>query len=280
MKKVVFLLLVSTLAFCQNSKESFVNSNFEEGMPKGIKFKWENTFFTSINGGDFFKSIHIISRDSLKTSNEFAFIPVGKNGFSVTRILFEKQKENQYISSINLKNDSEDNLSPLTLIINLDKRTLQYRWENKDKTKYENPSIVKEYPLKVGKTFPIIKLETKNGIWTNNESDKIIVINWWATSCLPCIEEMPGLNNLVQKYKSESIDFISIIWDSDNLSNFLLKHEFNYLHGFGNEYLTSLLGESFPRNIIINSNGRILHNKLGGTKNTSSELDEIIANHL
>ncbi len=194
--------------------------------------------------------------------------------------MFEKQKENQYIASINLKNKSEDKLSPLSLIFNLDDKTLKYRWENKDKTQYGNPTIVKEYQLKVGKIFPTIKLETNNGIWTNDKSNKIIVINWWATSCVPCIEEIPGLNELVKKYKNKLIDFISIIRDSNNLSNFLLKHKFSYLHGFGNEYLTSLLGEAFPRNIIINRDGRILYNKIGGSKNTANELDKIIAKYL
>jgi len=276
----MFLLLVSTLVFCQNSKENFISSNFEKGLPKDINFKWKNAFFTSINGGDFFKTIHIISRDSLKTSNNLVFVPVDKIGFSLNRIMFEKHKENQFLSIINLKNDSEDDLSPLTLIINLDERTLQHRWESQNKNEYKSPSIVKEYPLKVGKTFPTIKLETKNGVWTNDNSDKITVINWWATSCLPCIDEIPGLNALVEKYKAESIEFISIVWDGNNLSNFLLKHKFNYLHGFGNKYFTSLLGDSFPRNIIIDSNGTILYNKLGGSKNTSIELEKIIMEHL
>ncbi len=60
MKKIFFLVL--SLTFCQSSKENFVKSNFKKGLPKGIKFKWENTFYTSINKGDFFKVIYNFQR--------------------------------------------------------------------------------------------------------------------------------------------------------------------------------------------------------------------------
>mgnify|MGYP001209467084 CR=1 FL=1 len=91
---------------------------------------------------------------------------------------------------------------------------------------------------------------------------------------------MPGLNELVEKYKNESIEFLSIVWDVDNLSDFLSKHEFNYLQGYGTKDLTAILGETFPRNIIINSDGKILYNSLGGSKDTYLELDKIISKYL
>ena len=236
--------------FCQNT-ENFIRSDFSKGLPNGINFKWENCLYVSIDGGEFFKNINIISRDSLKTADQLLLAPISENGFYFTRIPFEKVTQNIYKGSILLKNIYEDELSPLSVKIDLAERMLYYRWENHDKQNYKIPTIIKEYPLKVGETFPIIKVETQKGDWTNENSKKIILINWWATSCLPCIEEMPGLNKLVKKYKNEKVEFISIVWDTDNLEEFLSKNSFLYSHGFGNEYLTKLFGETFPRNLII-----------------------------
>src|SRR5436853_6658072 len=38
---------------------------------------------------------------------------------------------------------------------------------------------------------------------------KVIVINFWFTSCQPCINEMPLLNNLVAAYKDTNVVFIA-----------------------------------------------------------------------
>lgn len=281
MKKILLFLFISTLSICQNSQSNFVTKDFNIGLPNEIKFNWENTFFAQIEGGDYFKNIYLISRDSLKTKNNFALAPIELNGnFSFFRINFDKITDNLFQTSVSLKTDGEDLLSKLTIKIDLEQKLLKYKWENDDSTNYIYPTIVEEYQLKVEKTFPIIHVKTAEGVWTNENSDKIIIINWWATSCLPCIEEMPGLNKLVEKYNNESIEFLSIIWDSENLTKFLIEHDFNYLHGFSSEYLTSLLGETFPRNIIINRDGKILYNKLGATKDTYLELDRIISKYL
>ncbi|MBK8946454.1 MAG: TlpA family protein disulfide reductase [Ignavibacteriae bacterium] len=281
MKNILLFIFILIIISCQNKQSNFVITDFQNGLPQEIKFTWENTFFTQIEGGDYFKKIYLISRDSLKSENNLAIAPIQLNGnFSFFRINFEKIDDNLFRSAINLNTENEDLLSKLILQIDLEQKQLKYKWENTDSANIKYPTIIQEYKLKVGKTFPIVKIETQEGNWTNENNNKIILINWWATSCIPCIEEIPGLNKLVEKYKNESVEFLSIIWDAENLDKFLSKHKFNYLHGYSSEYLTSLLGETFPRNIIINRNGDILYNKLGATKDTHLELDKIISKYL
>ena len=44
--------------------------------------------------------------------------------------------------------------------------------------------------------------------------EDIVLINFWASWCPPCIAEMPGLNQLYEKKKQE-IGFLMITWDKD-----------------------------------------------------------------
>ena len=50
---------------------------------------------------------------------------------------------------------------------------------------------------------------------------KILVVNYWATWCHPCKEEMPGFSSLHQKFESKGVQFIGIsIDDADKIVEF------------------------------------------------------------
>jgi thiol-disulfide isomerase/thioredoxin len=62
-------------------------------------------------------------------------------------------------------------------------------------------------------------------------SDKLLVINLWATWCKPCIEEMPALNRLKDKYKnSNDVEFLSLSLDNDSLKikKFINNQNFHF----------------------------------------------------
>lgn len=277
MRITLLLVFISSLVFCQNPNGKYVNAPFEKGLPTRIPFKWNNTLYSSVNGGEYYKSLFVVSRDSLKTEDKcFLFVFDNDNNFSLSAISFIKFGDNVFKSLISLNSQEEDKLSPLHLELNLNERTLNYWWENKNIIEYKFPKIIEEYPLKIGKMFPLLNIETEKGNWSSKPSNKIIVINWWATSCIPCIEEMPGLNELVNKYSEDKIEFVAIVWDKDNYAQFISKHTFNYLQGYGNEKTFQLFGGVFPRNIIIDRTGKIIYNKTGALKETYKKLDNIL----
>jgi len=280
MRITILIVFVSTVIFCQNQSEKYVAAPFEKGLPTEIPFKWQSTLYSSINTGGYFKSMFVVSRDSLKTSQQCFLFTINENGFSTNAISFERNGENIFKATIALSNQDDDKLSQLNLVLNLNKSSLEYRWENKDENKYDVPTVIEEYELKIGKLFPSISVETAKGKWSSDQENKIIVINWWATSCLPCVEEMPGLNELVNKYPKDKVEFIAIVWDKENHSKFLSKHQFNYEQGYGNKDISQLFGETFPRHIIVNKNGVILFNKHGGSKDIDLELEKVINKYL
>lgn len=60
--------------------------------------------------------------------------------------------------------------------------------------------------------------------------EELIVLNMWATWCNPCIEEIPELNNVKNKFNKRPIKFISLSMDKDSLKliKFLKKEKFKY----------------------------------------------------
>ncbi|HZV70883.1 MAG TPA: TlpA disulfide reductase family protein [Saprospiraceae bacterium] len=58
---------------------------------------------------------------------------------------------------------------------------------------------------------------------------KISVINFWYTSCAPCIAEIPGLNAIVEKYGETNVNFIGIAIDSDaDVQDFLRNYPWSF----------------------------------------------------
>ena len=182
----------------------------------------------------------------------------------------KKNNLNEYSVKYELQTKEEDTLTPLLLLLDNERLILRYAWKNSI-----IPKIIKEYPLKIGKKLPDIPLINKD----NRTSlyafrGKITVINWWSTSCLPCVQEIPGFNKLVDKYPD--IAFISIVKDKENLQTFLEKHPFKYAHYFGNKKITELFIDMFPRNIVLSKDGTITYNMAGGNKDMYLEIEKAI----
>ena len=88
--------------------------------------------------------------------------------------------------------------------------------------------------------------------------DKPTVLNFWFTSCKPCIDEMPILNKIKNKYQ-DKVDFIAITYEpGDKTIPFFKKHKFDYKQIIGEKEFVEHLGiQAFPKNIFIDKNGII-----------------------
>ncbi len=69
----------------------------------------------------------------------------------------------------------------------------------------------------IATTQIIDRAEFKNVL--NKESDKVQVINFWATWCAPCVEELPAFEQVGSEYRDQ-IDIILIsLDDSENIDS-------------------------------------------------------------
>lgn len=132
-----------------------------------------------------------------------------------------------------------------------------YLWHFTDNPKKTIKEIERKKAI-IGKEYPIENETTLEGkiISLINLQGKPTLINLWFTSCAPCIEEMPILNELKAKY-AKKFNFLSITMDSETkVKKLLEKHKFNFDHIVNSKKLTTKLGfNGYPVNLFLDKNG-------------------------
>lgn len=117
------------------------------------------------------------------------------------------------------------------------------------------------------KPLPAFEVNDLNGTLYSNDNlkGKVVVINLWATWCGPCRQEIPILNQLVQKYEHDSeVLFLAITDDPpEKIKSYLSKNRFAYKQIAGADALFSDLHKgiinTIPTNIVINKKGDIIY---------------------
>ena len=98
----------------------------------------------------------------------------------------------------------------------------------------------------------------------NNLKGKPSLINFWFTSCKPCIEEMPILNRLKDRFL-DSVNFIAITFEpKGKVTKFFEKHKFDFTQIIDAKIFTDKLGmKAYPVNIFLDKNGIATNIEIG-----------------
>jgi peroxiredoxin len=108
-----------------------------------------------------------------------------------------------------------------------------------------------------------------------NDSEKLRLINIWATWCGPCVVEFPELVTIYRMYRSRDFELITISIDSpqrkDGALSFLKKHQAscnNYLYNSRNRYALMEAVDmqspgGIPYTILVKPGGEIIYRHLG-----------------
>ena len=124
------------------------------------------------------------------------------------------------------------------------------------------------YPLEEGMELTDLSIETNKGTTFDlNIIDKPVLINFWATWCPPCRMEMPGLQNIYEKYK-DRVEFVMINLGETNetISDFLIENEtYTFPIGYDESgyYGLKYAIVSIPTTIILDKNKIIKHYLVG-----------------
>ena len=80
--------------------------------------------------------------------------------------------------------------------------------------------------------FTLLTIEGES-IDLNDLHGKVVMIDFWASWCPPCVHEAPTLRNVYQEYKNRGVEFIGVaIWDSEmDISMFIEKFNVPYPNG-------------------------------------------------
>jgi len=112
-----------------------------------------------------------------------------------------------------------------------------------------------------------------NAVTLSEFKGKKILLNFWATWCLPCLEEMPSMEIAQQKLASENYVFLFATTDKVNkINSFKEKHSYPFKFIQYKESLDKLDIYALPVTFIYNTDGKMVKRIDGATEWDTEEV--------
>jgi peroxiredoxin len=136
----------------------------------------------------------------------------------------------------------------------------------------------------VGQAAPLFQLETVGGETFDLQAQrgKVVLVNFWATWCPPCIEELPALRDRVfDRFAGEGFAMLCVSREESNekIAGFARKREVEELPMAGDldRSVYSLYAEhTIPRNVVIDRDGRIVFQSFGFEEEEFERMIQVI----
>lgn len=134
---------------------------------------------------------------------------------------------------------------------------------------------------------------------TKDFEGKLLIIDFWATWCSPCIDEAPKFKELENEYENEKVEFITVSVDDEYKfwKDYILENSWetdNYWFGMkeSNQFFSYMYSEveidstkailiALPKYVIISPRGKILNNQASKPSDPQfeEELKQLIKRH-
>jgi cytochrome c biogenesis protein CcmG, thiol:disulfide interchange protein DsbE len=118
--------------------------------------------------------------------------------------------------------------------------------------------------VKAGDRAPNFSLRADNGktVTARDFGGKLLLVNFWASWCAPCVEEMPALNEMARELGPKGLVVLAVSQDKEESAykQFLAKNPVDFMtvrdpsKDVQLSYGTTLLPESY----LIDSNGKVV----------------------
>jgi cytochrome c biogenesis protein CcmG, thiol:disulfide interchange protein DsbE len=140
---------------------------------------------------------------------------------------------------------------------------------------------VGSHPPRIGNAAPEFTItDSQRTVSLNQFRGKPVVLNFWATWCPPCIEEMPSLVQL-QKQLGEKVTILAVSEDADDgaYKQFVRDHNVDLLTVRDTRQKTNEAYGTFkfPETFIIDRDGKIVRKFIGATNWTAPDVVQYLS---
>jgi peroxiredoxin len=123
-------------------------------------------------------------------------------------------------------------------------------------------------PPRIGEAAPDFSIQDANrAVALHDLKGKVVVLNFWATWCPPCVEEMPSLVQMQSRLKDKGVTVLAVSLDVDEnaYNKFLKDHGVDLLAVRDpNQKSNSLYGTfKYPETYIIDRDGKVRRKFIG-----------------
>ena len=273
MKQILFLVFAvfsATTLKAQNPTTDYLFSKLISGYPPEAAFfineyKPSHLKYTPLATGT--DSLKVVLGAFTQDENKGYYVIVIHNKKYEFRTVNLKKSDSLPMLSdeLNFKFDNQTRMVSVQVQHNSATDEVSYTWL-KGKERSKIATIQTAGLIHPNNPMPDFEFKTLDGTVKslNDFKGKYLIINWWSTTCGPCVTEMPVLNKMVEKYKLRTdVAFVAIAWDEkETLESFLRKRDFKYEQTYSKE-LAALFGQSFPKHVIVNPQGIVAYYNSG-----------------
>lgn len=125
-------------------------------------------------------------------------------------------------------------------------------------------------PAKPASDVPQFSLSSLEGktVAMKDLSNKVVIVDFWATWCGPCREEIPHLNELYSELKGKGLEIVGISMDTDGtdgVKDFAREFRIQYPIVMGDEKVAESFGGiiGLPTTFVIDRKGKVAKKYIG-----------------
>jgi len=132
-------------------------------------------------------------------------------------------------------------------------------------------------PPRIGDAAPDFSLpDGSRTVALHNYRGQVVVLNFWATWCPPCVEELPSLVQMQSQLKNKGVTVLAVSMDVDGAAyqRFLKEHKVDLLSVRDpSQVSNSLYGTfKFPETYIIDRQGKLRRKFIGAVNWTQPDI--------
>jgi len=137
-------------------------------------------------------------------------------------------------------------------------------------------------PPRIGTAAPTFAIQDADHKMTLDQfRGKTVVLNFWATWCPPCVEEMPSLVQLQERFHNSNVVVLGVSEDVDEdaYRKFIKQYKINFPTVDEPDHKTSNLYGTFkfPETYIIDKNGIVRRKFIGAVEWSQPEIVDYLS---